>query len=165
MTSSSTAEHFVVGVDGGLSTGVAVVRDLSLFGVYQGPWDEALAWFEDALGRLVDLRPTVDVVVAAERYARVGRGGARSAQPHAERVYGAVAARCALLDVRFVPQSPHEAKLIAPNGLLRAAGLYVTPKRVGRPDANDANDAVRHAVLLTARHRAATFDRLLRSLP
>lgn len=160
-----TVDHFAIGVDGGLSTGVAILRGYHLFGVYQGPWIDALEWFEDAVTKLAELRPSLEVTVAAERFVRGGRGGARSVQPHAQQVYGAVSTRCALLDVDFVAQSPHEAKLIAPNGLLRAAGLYVTPKQVGQPDAHDANDAVRHAVLLTARRYAATFDRLLRSLP
>lgn len=160
----SFVTHFAIGVDGGLSTGVAILREHELFGVFQGLWSDAFVWFDDALGRLADLRPSVNVVVAAERFARGSRGNPHSAQPHAQWVYGAVAARCAALDVEFVTQSPGEAKLLAPNQLLCAAGLYVTPNRVGQPDANDANDAVRHAVLVTARRRAVAFDRLLRSL-
>jgi hypothetical protein len=158
-----TSDLYVFGVDPGDSTGIAVLRGVNLFACYQGDPEHALAW----LPQLVDLLRSEGhrVAGAVERFVTGGRATGYSAQPTAQRVVGAVETLCHERDVPLDFQSPAEAKRLAPNGLLRAAGLYVKPSQVGQRDANDVNDAVRHALLLTARRYASVFDRLLRSLP
>jgi len=156
-------ERYVIGVDGGLSTGVAILRDVELFAVYQGPWESALEWLDDVATRLHTRGG--DVVVVAERF-RSGVGSVRaSAQPHAGRVYAAAEDLARRLGVEFAGQGPAEAKRLAPNHVLRRVGLYLRGDQVGCPDANDVNDAIRHAILFLARRRASVFTRLLNSEP
>lgn len=158
-----TDERYVVGVDGGLSTGITVLRDVELFAVYQGHWEDALEWLDDVTTRLHVTG--CDVVIAAERF-RHGAGSVRgSAQPHAARVYAAAEDLARRLGVKFSGQGPAEAKRLAPNALLRRVGLYLRGDQVGCPDANDVNDATRHAILYLARRRASVFQRLLASTP
>lgn len=159
-------DRYVIGVDGGESTGISVLRDVKLFAVYQGDWCDALEWLDDVVNKLTEPDfGAFDVALAAERFTH-GAGAVRgSSQPRAGRVYAAVEDLARRHRIEFSGQGPAEAKRIAPNALLRTTGLYVTGRRLGTPDANDANDATRHAVLFLARRRASVFARLLASQP
>lgn len=159
-------DRYVIGVDGGESTGVSVLRDVKLFAIFQGPWADALEWLDDVVDRVTEPDfGALDVAIAAECFTH-GAGSVRcSSQPRAGRVYAAVEDLARRHEIEFAGQGPAEAKRIAPNELLRATGLYVTGRQLGTPDANDANDATRHAVLFIARRRASAFARLLSSQP
>lgn len=156
-------DRYVIGVDPGGSTGIAIVRDVALFKVIQRDPESALDWLEDQLRYLV--LTGCDVVLACERYVELPNRGRKTAQSGTQRAIGAVERLASGLDVPFDLQSPADAKALAPNRLLHRLNMWVSGKMVDRTDANDANDAVRHALLLMARRRAATFDRLLASRP
>jgi hypothetical protein len=64
---------------------------------------------------------------------------------------------------RFELQDPAPAKAIASNTFLHRTGLWLTAKDVGALDADDANDATRHAVLALATHHATVFETLKRA--
>jgi hypothetical protein len=151
---------FVVGVDPGVSTGLVVVRgDGFCAHREQGP-PSVLYDFND---RFPFLRhPGVDVLVACERFVDPPGGRYRSAQPVAQQVVGAVSQLCVVNGWRLYLQSPADAKSMFSNDELRAYGLYWFARDVDRPDANDVNDATRHALLLLAQRRATMFDALTR---
>lgn len=106
-----------------------------------------------------------DVLIAGERYTTTDRTGKRSAQPLPLRVLGsAEQLSYSYANVEFTLQAPADAKKIAPNEFLRDAGFYTLPGDVGCPDANDVNDAARHALLALARRRALAFDLVVQAV-
>lgn len=158
-----------MGLDPGQSTGLYVLQlneftaqlRVARYGVYQGPPTGALKLLARVLQLTRDAEE--DALVAAERYTVTGKTGLRSAQPIPLQVIGQAALVASDFGVRFILQNPSDAKRIAPNELLRRVGHYVRPSEVGYPDANDANDAARHALLCLAKNRATLFDALLGS--
>jgi hypothetical protein len=153
----------IIGVDPGLSTGVSVLADARLSSAFQGMPEDALNELDGVLRRWTDHctdTGTGTVLVACERFQAAGRS-THSHQPDAERVFARTAALASLYGVDFVEQTPADAKRIASDALLRRNGLWTLPRDVGCRDANDANDAMRHAVLLLARRRATMFNALL----
>lgn len=149
--------RITIGVDPGLSTGVAVLHDSHRVLVFQGSPQEALRVLDTVLDVPPrDGGPRDDVILAYERFTTMP-GAVRTSQPEAQQVVGAVK-NLATDRVRLlVPQSPGDARGIASNAFLHRSGLWVSPTDVGCPDANDANMAMRHAVLALATHRATLF--------
>lgn len=155
-----TTDVYVIGVDPGKSCGLATLCDARLVAIWQGPVGALPERLEQAISyaRTLTDRP---IVVACERFIkRPERGGnVRSAQPDAEQAIGAVKLIAEREDVRLLLQQPSSVKTFAPNSLLRQLGLYVSARNYGWPDADDANDAVRHALLCTATVYASVFER------
>lgn len=155
---------YVIGVDPGTSTGVFALR-LDADGVrpihrYQGGPDPALDWIEKVLTHAAAHGETVHV--ACERYTVGPKTGLLTQQPVALHVIGRLKHLTGTFDVPLTMQSPGDAKKFAPNELLETLGFRVKPAEVGRRDANDVNDAARHAVLVLAKTWATLFDALVR---
>jgi hypothetical protein len=97
--------------------------------------------------------------IAIERFTSNQRH--TSHQPVAQQVIGAVETVAGRYGVPVVQQGAADARGLTPDGDLRSHGLWVTGGDVGRPDANDANMAIRHALLLLAGEHATWFESLL----
>jgi len=152
---------YIFGVDPGESTGVAWLNlDTRVLIAFQGTPTDALTFLEIGLSRV-----TVGDVchVGCERFVSM-RGRAQSHQPTAQRVAGAVEALAYRYAVGCVLQSPADAWAVAPNELLRKLDYFQKGERFNTPDANDANMAVRHALLVTARTYASRFEALVRDV-
>lgn len=152
---------YVVGVDPGPSTGLVVLRgDGFRMHVQQGTPSQVV---DDLALRFPFLCvPSSDVLVGCERYVQTGGPTPMSSQPVPQRVIGVVETVARVHGWAFHLQSPSDAKSLVPNSLLRDLGLWTTGRDVERRDADDANDATRHALTVLAHHRASLFDRLLR---
>jgi hypothetical protein len=151
---------YVVGVDPGDSTGVALLRDGRLFLVRQGPPEPMLTLVDVTLGRLTD-RAGDAVAVFVERYVGASRRPA-TRQPTAQEVVGQVRALCRRHGVAFTQQGAADAWACADNALLRRLGWWQRGADVAAADANDANMALRHALLGLMTTRPTLFARLLR---
>jgi len=153
---------YAIGVDPGPSTGLTVLRgDGVRLHVQQGTPSQVL---DDFALRFPFLCTTLNtVLVGCERYvtASGGSGGHRTAQPVPLQVIGVVAQLARLHQWTFRLQAPADAKSLVDDGLLRRLNLWTRPSDVERRDANDANDATRHALAVLAFHRASLFDRIL----
>lgn len=152
---------YAVGIDPGVSTGMTILRgDGFKLHVQQGTPSQVL---DDLALRFPFLcGPGADVLVGYERFVQTGDGTVRSAQPTTQQTVGVVGYVARLHGWQLHAQSPSDVKALAPNALLRDLNLWTTPRDVERSDANDANDATRHALAVLAHHRASLFDRLLR---
>lgn len=156
---------YAVGVDPGTSTGLCVLRgDGFRLHVQQGTPSQCL---DDLTLRFPFLdSPGVDVLVGCERYVDPGGGAPgqrRTAQPIAQQTIGVVAQLARFHGWLFRLQAPADVKAFVSNQMLHRMGLWATPRDVERRDANDANDATRHALTVLAHHRASLFDRILTS--
>jgi len=150
---------FVVGVDPGDSTGLAIIRGDGFRPHFeQGP-PSILDDFTVRFAFL--LNPGYDVLVACERFVVTVDTAKHSAQPTAQQTIGVVARLCRLNVWPLHLQSPSDVKSLIPNALLRDLGLYLRGRDVDARDANDVNDAQRHALAALAYHRASMFDRLI----
>lgn len=156
---------YVIGVDPGPSTGVLVTRNGVKIAALQGPHESVLVRLGALLATITTGSVNNVVTIACERFVATGQRGPRTHQPVPQRVIGQVEQLATSFSCDLVLQSPADAKRVAPTQLLRDLGLYVTRDEVGQPDANDVNDAARHAVLCLARQHAALFDHLLTSRP
>lgn len=159
--------RLVVGLDPGESTGLLALklvddlRRVIIAGRYQGPPDEALACLRRALDDAREFDESV--ILAGERFTTTNKTAKRSAQPTPLKVLGAAELLAASYErVKFTLQSPADAKKLAPNDVLRDFGFYSRASDVGCRDANDVNDAARHALLALLRFRPSVFDDLLR---
>lgn len=150
---------YVVGVDPGVSTGLFVLRgDGFVLHRQQGTPSQVL---DDLPLRFPFLcEPSGDVLVGCERFVQ-DQSNHRTAQPVPLQVIGVVEQLARTYGWRMHLQAPADAKTLAPSSLLRDLGLWTTPSQVERRDANDVNDAARHALTALAHHRASLFDRLL----
>lgn len=153
---------FAVGIDPGDSTGLSIIRGDGLrVHAEQGP----PAILDDFIDRFPFLlHPGMDVLLACERFVVTVNTAKHSAQPTAQQVIGVVARLARLNNWHLHLQTPADAKALAPNSLLTDLGLKLSGKDVEQPDANDANDSTRHALLVLARHRASVFDELMRGI-
>ena len=150
----------VIGVDPGDSTGVAIIKDNALFHAFQGTPEDALTLVELTITRFDG--EDDDVTVAGERYVNMQTRGGRSHQPTAQRVLGALEHLVTHHDCRFILQGPADAWALASNTLLRRLGMYQTNKMLDTPDADDANMAIRHALLYLSHAHATLFHDLMR---
>lgn len=160
--------RWIVGLDPGESTGLLVLRitdyyllPAAVHARYQGPPAEALTRLE-AVVREAALWQE-DVLIAGERFTVTDKTGKRSAQPTPLKVLGAAEQLAyQYTNVEFTLQSPADAKKLADNARLRDLDFYTSASDVSCPDANDVNDAARHALLGLMRRRASVFDALLK---
>jgi hypothetical protein len=150
---------FAVGIDPGSSTGLAIIRGDGFRPHYeQGP----PSILDDFTVRFAFLtHPGHDVLVACERFVVTVDTARHSSQPVAQQTIGVVARLCRLNDWPLHMQAPSDVKALVSNSLLRDVGLWLRGRDVGQRDADDANDATRHALAVLAHHRASLFDRLL----
>lgn len=153
---------YVIGVDGGLSTGLAEIgHGLRRSTFYQNTPDAALTMLEELLAHhTAESHNPHTVLVAYEVYRQAGRAPI-TRQPEAQDVARSTQDLCRRYGVPSFGQTPAEAKKIASDVFLRRAGLWTLPSEVGADDANDVNDAMRHAVLLLARRHARLYEALL----
>jgi hypothetical protein len=154
----SPAYHLVIGIDPGQSTGLVALRDGQLFGVRQGDWRSVMVTLRGLLHAARE--DGVDAVIAIERFATTNRPGRRTTQPLATQICGAVDLLADVYGASVTRQSPADAKKLTTNTDLRNMGLWVRQTDVDRPDANDANDAMRHALLYLATYRATLYQKL-----
>jgi hypothetical protein len=153
---------YVIGVDPGPSTGIFVARNGFRFAVFQGEPVPALDSLTALFRTLYEDKERVHV--ACERYVSSSQPG-RTHQPVPQQVIGAMTVLATNLGYPVTMQSPADAKRIAPNELLRHLGFYVMRNEVERPDANDVNDAARHAVLLLMTRYATVLEKRLNAQP
>lgn len=155
---------WIIGLDPGESTGLFGLRvdqsNVDCFLRFQGDSTEALHRLENAIRDIAVWHE--GVLIAGERYTTTDRTGKRSSQPTPLRVLGAAEQLSyQYTNVEFTLQSPADAKKFASNVRLRELGFYTSADLVKRPDANDVNDAARHALLGLLRRRAAALDAIL----
>lgn len=153
---------FAVGVDPGTSTGLVVLRgDGFRPHVQQGTPSQVL---DDLTIRLPFLlNPAHDVLVACERYVQDATNH-KTAQSTPHEVIGVVQQLARTYGWSFHLQSPGDVKALVDNETLRRTGLWVTPSDVEQRDADDANDATRHALAVLAYRRATLFERILTNI-
>lgn len=149
----------IIGVDPGLSAGVAEVVDGRLTRIFQGPSGQAMDLLDVIL---MEHSGHADrtVSVACERFVQGNQ--AHSHQPEAQQMVGLVLRAGHRHGVTVDLQSPSDAKAIGQNFLLQRISLWPLPSQVGQDDADDVRMAVRHAVLYMARHHASLFQQLVR---
>jgi hypothetical protein len=158
---------WVAGLDPGNSTGLLITRvragqPCTPYLRFQGDPNQALHTLEAAVRQAALWQERV--LIAGERFTVTDKTGKRTAQPTPLKVLGAAEQLSyQYANVEFILQSPADAKKLANNARLRELGFYTRASDVGRPDANDVNDAARHALLALARRRASIFDALLRA--
>lgn len=159
-TDLRTRLTFAVGVDPGVSTGLSIVRgDGFWLHVQQGSPSLVLDDFAVRFPFLC--LPNAEVLVGCERFVITEQTARNSAQPVPLQVIGIVEQLARLHQWRFWLQAPGDVKRLINNTVLRETGLWATPAHVEQHDANDANDATRHALAVLATHRASLFDRIL----
>lgn len=151
----------VIGVDPGDSTGVAVLMDGQLTYVFQGTPERAVALVELVLERAT--RSADTITLACERFIQQRSQRTQSHQPRAQQIAGVMQHVAERYAVQFVLQGAADAWAIADNNALRKLKVHQSAKSVQQPDADDANMAVRHALLCLARHHASLFDAILKA--
>ena len=149
----------IIGVDPGLSAGVAETVDGCLTRIFQGPPGQAMDLIDQIL---VEHSGHADrrVSIACERFVQGNQ--AHSHQPEAQQMIGLVLRAAHQHGVTVDLQAPSDAHAIGQDALLRRVGLWPLPSDVGQADADDVRMAVRHAVLYMARHHASLFQRLVK---
>jgi hypothetical protein len=156
-----TRTTYAVGVDPGVSTGLAIVRgDGFRVHAQQGTPSQVLDDFALRFPFLCAWGS--EVLVGCERFVQTS-GHVSTSQPVPLQVIGVVEQLARLHQWTFRLQAPADAKALVPNSLLHDVGLYVRARDVEQHDANDANDATRHALTVLAHHRASMFDHILTS--
>lgn len=149
-----------IGVDPGLSCGLAVLRDARLLRVVQGPAAHCMHVLEEYLQQYAG-RADVDIEIGIERFTVTPQTGRRTQQTSALEITGMVDMLAERYGVEVVRQTISDVKTFAADPLLRKLDLWVKPSDVDAPDANDAKDAVRHAVYrLAMRHASLLQSRL-----
>lgn len=154
---------YIIGVDPGDSMGVFMLKIEEKRAIrahfLQTDVSTAVNWLENTLRALSE--SPEGVLVACERYTVTPETGKRTQQPTALQAIGVVKILVERFSARFVMMPPADAKKFAPNEMLKRLGFYTTPAEAGHHDANDVNDAARHATLALARFKASTFDAML----
>lgn len=155
-----TRTTFAVGVDPGPSTGLSIIRgDGFRMHVQQGTPSQVLDDFTVRFPFLCV--PSADVLVGCERFVVTDQTAKRSSQPVPLQVIGVVEHLARVNRWTFRLQSPSDAKQLINNTMLHDMGLWSTGRDVEQRDANDANDATRHALTILAHHRSSMFDQIL----
>lgn len=153
----------IIGVDPGLSTGLGeiLIDDNKAFRrgmIWQDEPKDSIKMLDSRLQ--YHAKRETQVIIACEAFRQSGRAPL-TVQPEATETAVLVRHMAEMRGVRYVAQTPGDAKRVAPNVLLQATGLWVLPREVSQKDADDANDAMRHAVLAMSRYKATVFDRLM----
>jgi len=150
---------YFYGIDGGKSTGAVCIARQKIIWRRQATPEEILSELDARMARHGEHR-SHPVLIGYEVFRQSGPARV-TVQPEARdtavRVEDLAARHGYLAD----GQTAADAKHMVPDSLLRAAGLWTLPSEIGESDANDVNDAARHALLVMARKRASEFDGLL----
>jgi hypothetical protein len=149
---------YIIGVDPGDSTGVAIFKDTQLLHVFQGEPDRAATLVELILSRAID---EDRVTFVCERFTNARSARVTTHQPTAQRVIGVMQHLAETYSYTLELQGPADAHAIMTNPMLRDLKLLQRARDVGQPDANDVNMAVRHALLAMSKHHATLFESLL----
>lgn len=157
-----TRPTLTVCVDPGKSVGVAALFNSNRYRVHQVRLDqpggrELLDAHLDELFTIATARD-YKLLVGCEQFIVNRRTARLSQQNDATQVIGRVQAMSPV-DVEM--QTAANAGSFVSNARLRQLGLWVTPADVGQPDADDANSAMRHAILLLARKSARNYQQLV----
>lgn len=162
---------YVLGVDPGTTTGLAVVRyNLANHGKPEAVWSDQLPWDEAAgklevslenLRRILDAGGAKSVACACEKFtinaqtAQRGQSGAEDALG----MIGVARRNCYLTGVEFIkPEQASAAKKLVNDAMLKRLKLY-SPMMV------HSNDAARHAVLYAIKRRLFNLRWLVDSGP
>lgn len=147
--------------DPGLATGVALLEIEETTSGWSTSWQasemdvsQVCTW---ALTELLTGAGGFDTVVC-ERFVITTQTGKKSPAPWSLEIIGLLRAVCAHTNVRFVEQSPADAKMFAPNPRLKELGVWV----VG---SDHARDALRHMVLYVASDLSWSAAKSLRKNP
>lgn len=151
---------YVIGIDPGDSTGLALFVDGTFVIAQQGTPAQELTTLEALLSK--GCRQPNRTTVAVERFTPGRR--ALTHQPVAQQVIGAVERAAEIYGARVVQQGAADAHGLITREQLIKLGMWQTGTTINQPDANDANMAVRHALLTLAREHATQFEKLLRKL-
>lgn len=164
---AKSPQCYIVGIDPGKSTGISILyvdvfADTHLECVKQGSPEVALDVLH-GMGMGTGLsRETRPILIACERFLITQKTAKSSQQTDALETIGAIKNIARQNGCNIVMQGPGPAKRFAPNRVLKAMGFHKTAHDVGQSDANDANDATRHALLMLGKFRPVAYGRLLR---
>lgn len=150
-----------IGLDPGKSTGLAVLVNGESYRMWQGDAHIAMEVLEEVLRNFAP--PGNTVHIGTERFVITPQTGRKTQQTDALEVTG-MADFLAMKYGVAVPirQGMVEVKKFAKNELLRSLGLYIRADLIDIPDADDVNDAIRHAVYILAMTNPQLFTQLLR---
>lgn len=152
-----------IGVDPGKSCGLAVLQDGQLLRVQQDSASSCMNILEEYLQQYAG-RDNVDVEIGIERFTITPQTGRRTQQTGALEITGMVDMLAERYGVEVVRQTISDVKTFAPDPLLRKLGLWVKPSDVDASDADDAKDAVRHALYRFAMRHASMFTLRLKGI-
>lgn len=150
---------YVLGVDPGTTTGLAVARfDGDCLGKPEAVWSDQLPWQDacesaervlESFRKKLDTGEAVRAVAACEKYtinaqtAQRGQAGADDALG----MIGVIRRNCHLTGVEFIkPEQASAAKNLVKDDILKRLGLYA-------PVMVHSNDAYRHAVLFAIKQK------------
>lgn len=154
----------VFGIDPGKSCGLALFVDVRLAFLWQGSRAELLPLVLGHLAARAERNGRDQVCIAMERYVPLGRPGSRTPQSDALEVIGAVTTYATEWNVKVTLQSPSDARALVSDDLLRKLNLYATGSALNQPDGDDANMALRHALLHMAIKHNTLFQQLISSV-
>lgn len=152
-----------IGIDPGKSCGLAVLRDGQLLRVQQDSALPCMNILEEYL-QLYAGRSDVDIEIGIERFTITPQTGRRTQQTSALEITGMVDMLAERYGVEVIRQTISDVKTFAADPLLRKLGLWVKPSDVDASDADDAKDAVRHAVYRFAMRHASMFALRLKGI-
>ena len=169
----------IIGCDPGKSFGVVIldvpilshINPVRLRATFQGTPEKALEYLEAMVTvhrmiRADENEQPDEIVFAIEKFIMTPGAGRRSGASDTSPLVGQVTQLAESYPEALVAlQTSADAARGFPNALLRRLGLYVTPSMVGQRDANDANSAVRHALLWLMRNRADLMEVLMKDIP
>lgn len=155
-----------IGVDPGKSCGLSVLSDAEKLLIRQGTADLCMNDLESILGHYhtgLNLG-TVEIEIGIERFTITPQTGRRTQQTDALEITGVVDRLARVYGVVVHRQTISDVKKFAKNPLLRKLNLWTLPSEVQQPDANDANDATRHALYRYAMSHASQFALRLKGI-
>jgi len=152
-----------IGIDPGKSCGLAVLRDCLPLRVIQGTATQCMNVLEEYLS-LYALDPDADIEIAIERFTITPKTGRKSQQSSALEITGMVDLLATRYGVPVTRQTISDVKKFVKNTVLRKLGLWFKPSDVDAPDADDAHDAIRHAVYRFAMSHASVFTLRLKGI-
>lgn len=152
-----------IGIDPGLSCGLAILYDGRLLKVQQDTASSCMNILEEYLQQYAG-RSDVNVEIGIERFTITPQTGRRTQQTSALEITGMVDMLAERYGVEVVRQTISDVKKFASDPLLRKLGLWVKPSDVDASDADDAKDAVRHALYRFAMRHASLFSLRLKGI-